>query len=174
MHLRTSWLAGLLLLVGCATYRDDLARGQHFYERNDYPEAMSVWRLLEADLDSLTFSEQARYAYLRGMTDYRMQLQADARHWLAVADALEAAHGGALSSQQAELMRSTLGELTQQLYGVPPEALAAAPAPKAHVGEEPKADASAKRKKKPSGQSCDTDSDCPAGYVCSFAACEPR
>ena len=82
-----SWLLVLLALAvgGCATYREDLNRGQRLYEENEYERALSIWRVLEEDRDSLSLQDQARYAYLRGMTDYRLGFRPDARHWLAVA-----------------------------------------------------------------------------------------
>ena len=74
-----------LALAGCATYREDLYRGQRLYEDNQYERALALWRVLESDTDSLSFNEQARYAYLRGMTDYRLGFRPDSRHWLAIA-----------------------------------------------------------------------------------------
>ena len=71
-----------LCLVGCATYREDLNRGQRMYEEHEYERALAVFRYLEPDMDSLGYNDQARYAYLRGMTDYRLgqEFRADARH----------------------------------------------------------------------------------------------
>ena len=46
-----------------------------------YEHALALWRALEADSDSLRPDDQARYAYLRGMTDYRLGFRADSRHW---------------------------------------------------------------------------------------------
>ncbi|HEY3664868.1 MAG TPA: hypothetical protein VGL19_02665, partial [Polyangiaceae bacterium] len=88
MQTAFSWFLTLSLsvgLAGCATYREDLNRGQRMYEENQYENALAIWRGLEDDSDSLTFNDQARYAYLRGMTDYRLSFRADSRHWLAIA-----------------------------------------------------------------------------------------
>ncbi len=117
----------LALAVGaCATYREDLNRGQRLYDESEYERALAIWRFLEVDLDSLDYHDQARYAYLRGMTDYRLgggkggadpQFRAHARHWLAVARAIEQEHPGGLSEQWKELMEEALGELNAEVWG---------------------------------------------------------
>ena len=88
-----------LVLLGCATYREDLNRGQRLYEENQFESALAIWRLLEADMDSLTLNDQARYAYLRGMTDYRLGFRPYARHWLGVAKAIDKEHPGGLNQE---------------------------------------------------------------------------
>jgi len=126
--MRFSVLLGLSLasLLGCATYRDELARGQHYYDLNQYNDALAVWRVLEIDWDSLTYAEQTRYAYLRGMTDFRMGFRADARHWLAISKAVELRHPGGLDAQSNVQLEQALGELNSAVYaaGQPPSASA--------------------------------------------------
>jgi hypothetical protein len=114
----------LSLLVGCATYHDDLERGQHYYDLNQYNNALSVWRILEVDWDSLTYAEQARYAFLRGMTDYRMGYRADARHWLATSKAVAQHHPGGLDAKSLAQLEQALTELNTAVYamGPPPSA----------------------------------------------------
>lgn len=121
-------LLGLCLttLVGCATYHDDLERGQHYYDLNQYNNALSVWRMLEIDWDSLTYPEQARYAYLRGMTDYRMGYRADARHWLATSKAVEQKHPGGLDAPTSAQLEQVLTELNTAVYAMGPPPSAAA------------------------------------------------
>src|SRR5688572_1903608 len=88
---------------GCATYHDDLVRARAHYESNQHEKALAIFRVLEPDIDSLPTGEQAEYAYLRGMTDYRLAgssltanvtggaadpkkaYRTNARHWLAIA-----------------------------------------------------------------------------------------
>lgn len=113
-------------LVGCATYHDDLVRGQHYYDLNQYNDALAVWRILEIDWDSLTYAEQSRYAYLRGMTDYRMGFRADARHWLSISKAVEQKHPGGLDAQATGQLTQVLTELNTAVYamGPPPSAVA--------------------------------------------------
>jgi hypothetical protein len=107
----------LLLASGCATYREDLNRGQRLYEENQYEHALAIWRVLEEDMDSLSHNDQARYAYLRGMTDFRLKFRPDARYWLGVAKAIEQEHGGGLSVEWQERLKVTLTELNQDVYG---------------------------------------------------------
>ncbi len=109
--------AALLLLTGCATYREDLNRGQRLYEENQYERALAIWRVLENDMDSLSLNDQARYAYLRGMTDYRLRFRADARHWLGLAAAIEKEHAGGLSVEWKERLKVTLDDLNHDVYG---------------------------------------------------------
>ena len=51
--LRSPWMrrAILVLLVlcvgACATYREDLNRGQRLYEEHEYERALAIWRYLE-------------------------------------------------------------------------------------------------------------------------------
>jgi hypothetical protein len=103
--------------IACATYREDLNRGQRLYEENQYDRALAIWRNLENDTDSLGFNDQARYAYLRGMTDYRLGFRADARHWLAIAKATEHEHPGGLNPEWQERLAKSLEELNQDVYG---------------------------------------------------------
>ncbi len=106
----------LVGLIGCATYRDDLARGQHYFDVNQYDNALSVWRMLERDWDSLDYAEQSRYAYLRGMTDYRMGYRADARHWLALSEAIVEKHPGGLDAQTTAQLNQALTQLNEAVY----------------------------------------------------------
>jgi len=110
-------LAIALCPVACATYREDLNRGQRMYEENQYEHALALWRALEDDIDSLSPSDRARYAYLRGMTDYRLGFRADSRHWLGLAKAADQAHAGSLGSAWQERLEASLSDLNQDVYG---------------------------------------------------------
>src|SRR6185503_16964735 len=112
MRAKFAFLSALLLL-GCATYREDLNRGQRLYEENEYERSLAIWRSLELDMDSLSLNDQARYAYLRGMTDYRLGFRPDARHWLAVARAVEQEHPGGLSPQWKQRLEEALADLNR-------------------------------------------------------------
>lgn len=123
---------GLALSSGCATYKQDLERAQGHYDANRYENALALFRVLEADLDSLEPADQTRYAYLRGMTDYRQssiapkgsamkdpraELRAHARHWLAVAAAMEKQAPGGLQDEEKARLGEALGELNADVYG---------------------------------------------------------
>jgi hypothetical protein len=137
--MRPVWLLLVALAFGaCATYREDLNRGQRLYEQNEFERSLAIWRYLEEDFDSLSYNDQARYAYLRGMTDYRLAggkggqdaaYRANARHWLALAKAIEQQHRGGLSEQWKQRLEEALGDLNSEVYGLkePPAAPSAAP-----------------------------------------------
>ena len=112
-----SWFALLLCLsVGaCATYREDLNRGERLYDNNEYDRALSIWRYLEADMDSLDWKDQARYAYLRGMTDYRLNFRPDARHWLALAKAIDVRCAPLTPLGQTSMMTITRPVMVQMI-----------------------------------------------------------
>jgi len=106
-----------LLALGCVTYGEDLNRGQRHFEGSEYERALAVFRVLEKDVDSLSATDRARYSYLRGMTDYRMSYRADARHWLALARALDQATPGGLQDPWKERMQEALKDLNNDVYG---------------------------------------------------------
>ncbi len=112
----------VLLLVlaaataGCSTYRDQLARGQVAFDANEHERTLALLRDLEPDLARLSPQEQARYAYLRGMSDYRIGHKADARHWLLVAEACEESTPGALPVDWKAHARAAVTELNAAVY----------------------------------------------------------
>jgi hypothetical protein len=114
--MRYAVLAALVLL-GCSTYREDLNRGQRLYEENQYEHALAIWRVLEADTDSLSLNDQARYAYLRGMTDYRLGFRPYARHWLGIARAIDKQNPGGLNQEWRDRMDKSLADLNNDVYG---------------------------------------------------------
>jgi hypothetical protein len=143
--MRTVWLLLVALAVGaCSTYREDLNRGQRLYEQNEFERSLTVWRYLEEDFDSLSYNDQTRYAYLRGMTDYRLAggkggqdaaYRAHARHWLAVAKAIEQEHSGGLSAQWKQRLEEALGDLNSEVYGLKEPVSAPSAAPSAAAPE---------------------------------------
>jgi hypothetical protein len=134
---RGALLAAVLLVeaavaVGCNTYRQDLDRAAAHYERNQYESALALFRVLEPDMDSLTVGDQARYAYLRGMTDYRLSsatakgtevsdprqsYRDNARHWLAVASAIDKKSPGGLTPEEKTRLDETLADLNRDVFG---------------------------------------------------------
>ncbi len=106
----------LVLTCGCATYRDQLARSQESFERNDHDHTLALLRDLEGDFLRLDRVGRAQYAYLRGMTDYRIGHRADARHWLALGASYEEASPGALPAAWKAETRKALEELNGVVY----------------------------------------------------------
>lgn len=98
-------------VLACASYSDALTRGQSYYEDNQYDRALALWRDLDRRGAEFKGAERARYAYLRGMTDYRLGYRDDARHWLAIARVADSAHPGGLGSVWLERLDSALLDL---------------------------------------------------------------
>jgi hypothetical protein len=128
--MRPHWLAALLCVAlpaaACSTYRDDLARSQHAFEENQHETALAILRMLELDTVHLETNEQARYAYLRGMTDFRIGYKADARHWLAVAKAMDEKTPGLLPAEWRTRVDQSLAELDSQVWTAGMESLSVA------------------------------------------------
>jgi hypothetical protein len=163
-------------VVSCTTYRDHLNRGQRYYDENDYEKALSLWRVLEPDMDSLSDQERARYCYLRGMTDYRLGYRSHARHWLAVAKAIERKYPGGLDEDWQHRADEALTDLNKDVYGVERFEASEAPAPDATEEAAPAAETvtepaeKAPAEKALSGK-CRTDSDCGGDQVCISRKC---
>jgi hypothetical protein len=102
--------------VSCATYHDDLQRGQTAFEHNSHEEALAIFRALEVDTGHLSPAERAQYAYLRGMTDFRIGYKPDARHWLLVARALEDRNPGQLPADWALRMDEAIASLNDEVF----------------------------------------------------------
>ena len=125
-------LALPLASAGCATYSQDLGRAKTHYEANEYEKALALFRVLEPDMDSLSEAEKTQFAYLRGMTDYRLaglansgtgmsnprqDFRSNARHWLAVASAIEKQTQGGLSGDEKQRLADALIDLNKDVYG---------------------------------------------------------
>jgi len=154
-------------LGGCVTYREELNRGQSRYEDNEYERALAIFRVLESDTDSLTSNDQTRYAYLRGMTDYRLAYRADARHWLGLAQAMEEQSPGGLSDVWKGRIAEALADLNKDVFGgddVFGADAGTADAEPASSATEP--DLS-------TGPPCTVSPDCPADHMCQDSICVP-
>jgi hypothetical protein len=106
----------LLALSACATYRDQLSRSQRAFENNEYDRSLSLLRDLEPNMTRLSVPEQAEYAYLRGMNDYRIGFKSEARHWLSLAKAYEDNSAGMLAADWKVRVNEALGELNGVVY----------------------------------------------------------
>ena len=145
---------GALHAFGCATYRSDLDRARAHYDHNEYEAALALFRVLEPDVDSFGAAEHAQYAYSRGMTDYRLAalanpgtavadpkaaFRANARHWLAIARAIEKETPGGLTQEEKQRLEEALADLNKEVFGGGSEAVAGdAGAPKAAEPEKAK------------------------------------
>ncbi|HKQ71816.1 MAG TPA: hypothetical protein VJT73_20875 [Polyangiaceae bacterium] len=109
--------ASSLGAASCVTYSEALNRGQRHFQANEYERALAIWRSLENDTDSLSANDRTRYAYLRGMTDYRMTLRSDARHWLSLARAYEQASPGGIEESWRDRMNEALKDLDNEVHG---------------------------------------------------------
>ncbi len=159
-------LVGILVLTGCSTYRQHLNRGQRAYEENQHELALAIWRDLEPDMDSLDDRERARYSYLRGMTDYRLGYRADARHWLAIAKAIDEEHPGGLEAAHLERVAEALEDLNREVYRLDPtfdDTGSSVTETVRRVDQQAPA---------ASGQ-CNANSDCPPGNGCQVGECVP-
>ncbi|AKT37706.1 hypothetical protein [Chondromyces crocatus] len=151
MRVQLRWAVLLIAALSgasCATYSQDLERARSHYEANQYEQALALFRVLEPDMDSFSAAEQAQYAYHRGMTDYRLAelspqgtgvadprkaFRDNARHWLALAAAIEKNTPGSVNTDQKQRLTTTLTDLNQDVFGGG-EALAEASAPSGNGG----------------------------------------
>ena len=160
-------LASLVTLAstGCATYHDDLVRGERAYEASEDERALAIFRSLEIDTNRLSDIERAHYAYLRGMTDYRIGYKAEARHWLSIAAALEQQTPGSLPAEWGKRMTESLKEMNEEIYTAGIEALSNTGAGKGKVNDDDstggdsdsRADPDAPKKTKPKPAKADDD-----------------
>ena len=91
-------------------------RGQRAFEQSEHERALAIFRALERDTGRLPVVGRAHYAYLRGMTDYRIGYKGDARHWLAVASAIERQTPGSLPPEWEKRLAESLQELNEEVY----------------------------------------------------------
>jgi len=125
-------LTAALASSSCATYRQDLDRARNHYEANRYEQALALFRVLEPDMDSFSEAEKTQYAYFRGTTDYRLASLANAgssvvdpkkgyrdnaRHWLAIASAIEKKTPGGLTEDQKQRLGDAMGDLNRDVFG---------------------------------------------------------
>jgi hypothetical protein len=142
------WLTAVAALVSlplaaCATYQDELASGQRAFEASEHDRALAIFRVLEPDAVQLSVPDRARYAYLRGMTDFRIGYQAEARHWLSMAAAIEQQAPGSLPDDWNKRLADSLKELNEAVYTAGIESLSNAAPAKARPSDPTETDAPA-------------------------------
>ena len=108
----------ILTLLGpaCATQRSHLDRAQRHYEENEYEQALLILEILEPERLSLTDTERSRYAYLRGITELRLQNEGEARHWLALAVALGQLYPDSLPKDWEVRAAQVLAQLNERVF----------------------------------------------------------
>lgn len=100
----------------------DLQRVRDHYRDSDFPRALALLRVLGDDLDALSPRERVEYAYLRGMTDFRLSEAAprgadreafrqNAKGFLELAASLDPKTPGALTEDQRTRMHESLEAL---------------------------------------------------------------
>jgi hypothetical protein len=117
-------LALALSAAACATYEEDLGRAQHALEAGQHERVLAICRVLEPDLARLSVADRARYAYVRGTTDRKLGYDAESRHWLSIAVAIEESTPGSLPSEWSKRAAAVLQELNEQVYAAGVQALA--------------------------------------------------
>jgi hypothetical protein len=162
--------AVLVVLLGCTTYRDNLSRGERLYQENEFEDSLALCRLMERDVDALTRTEQARYAFLRGMTDYRLGFRSDARHWLAIAQAIHEQEVGGLDADAQAAVKTTLDELNREVYGLVP--IDSDSTGTEHADDDaPEGASPPAEPAKAAEEVCGVDVDCPTGQLCVAERC---
>lgn len=103
-------------LAACTIYEQDLQRSEDHFQHDEHEKALANLRALEPEWPSFSTRDQARYAYLRGMTDVRLGFINDARHWLAVAQQLDKEHPGALLEKERKATDDKLASLNEVVW----------------------------------------------------------
>lgn len=152
----------VLALAGCQTYQRDLDRSARHYQENRHAEALALLEVLENDTDSLSSAERARYAYFRGMANYRLEKPREARHWLGRSAASEKLYPNSLSADEKERVDQILTKLNSARLGGEDSPGPEATAP----GETPKAGTAGEAAKP-----CSLDADCVRGEFCDGGSC---
>jgi hypothetical protein len=111
-------------------------------------------------------NDQARYAYLRGMTDYRLGFRPDARHWLAIAKATEQEHPGGLSPDWKQRMEEALTDLNRDVFGGAEVASESASTSVEHSMQD-----AAPPPAPPTTGTCQSSTECPTGQACQGGVC---
>ena len=94
-----------LSVAACASV---LAEGESQFDKGRYPEAKQTFVALEADSRAYPDARRAEYALYRGLTLGALGDRAQAGVWLREARAIEDAHPGSLSTEDAARLKAGL------------------------------------------------------------------
>jgi TolA-binding protein len=94
-------LAVPLFFASLAACAGPLAEGQSQFDRGSYPEAKQTFADAENASRTWSGARRARYALYRGLTLGALGDKAQAGVWLRAARALEDAHPGSLTAEEA-------------------------------------------------------------------------
>lgn len=95
-------LPAALLLAACG---GALAEGESQFDRGQYPEAKQTFGALEEESRTWSDAKRAEYALYRGLTLNALGDRGQAAIWLREAKAIEEAHPGSLTREEAQRLR---------------------------------------------------------------------
>lgn len=101
-----------VMLPACAATTRDLGRATSEFEDARY-EATLAW-LAELDLADMSRAERAKYAYLHGMAEVRLERRDEGLHWLRLARSFAGDSTSALPPEWRTVLTRTLAELTPE------------------------------------------------------------
>jgi len=110
---RAMWLGSAVLLLGCASFKDDLRRAEAAYADARYEDAEQWTRALAERVAGFAPGERAQYFFVAGMTHLRLGDAVRARHELGLCAAQAELTPGVLAKPAEELLMRTLGELAR-------------------------------------------------------------
>lgn len=106
------WILPLALLFAVAC-GGALSDGKAQFNKGRYPEAKATFLAAEQDSRTWDDARRAEYTLYRGLTHAALGDKTQAGVWLREAKAIEDAHPGTLSTQDAERLKLGLEQLEQ-------------------------------------------------------------
>jgi hypothetical protein len=106
------WFALLLLPSLLGACGGPLAQGQAQFDRGSYPEAKQTFAAAANDSRIRGDAERARYALYRGLTLGALGDRGQAGVWLREAKAIEDAHPGSLTAEEAQRLHLGLESIS--------------------------------------------------------------
>jgi hypothetical protein len=99
--MRAHGLVSLLFTVLLAACSGPLAEGRSQFDKGNYPEAKQIFAAAESDSRGWSDARRAEYALYRGLTLGALGDHAMAGVWLRESKAIEDAHPGSLTPEEA-------------------------------------------------------------------------